>query len=72
MSLLAGALQLHDEIGLSLPEAIATVTASPAQAVGLTDRSVIDVGKRADLVRVALREQTPIIRSVWRSGQRVV
>jgi alpha-D-ribose 1-methylphosphonate 5-triphosphate diphosphatase len=72
MSLLAGAMQLHNQVGWSLPEAIATVTASPAQAVGLEDRGVIEIGKRADLLRVALRNQTPIIRSVWRSGQRVV
>lgn len=43
----------------------------PADAVGLTDRGVIQTGKRADLVRVRLDARLPIIRSVWREGRRV-
>ena len=70
-SLLAAALRLHHDLGFCLPEAIATVTASPAQAVGLSDRGSIAIGKRADLLRVTLKEETPLIRAVWRAGQRV-
>jgi len=32
---------------------IATVTANPARSVGLTDRGVLALGKRADVVRVS-------------------
>ena len=43
----------------------------PADAVGLTDRGVVQTGKRADLVRVRLDARLPVIRSVWREGRRV-
>lgn len=57
---------------LSLPEALATVTARPAEAAGLTDRGVIVPGKRADLVHIRMVEGWPVVRAVWREGSRVV
>ncbi|WP_297105944.1 alpha-D-ribose 1-methylphosphonate 5-triphosphate diphosphatase [uncultured Devosia sp.] len=57
--------------GLDLPKALATVTANPARAAGLDDRGVIAPGKRADLVRVAAQAPLPVVRGVWREGQRV-
>lgn len=57
--------------GLALPEALATVTRNPARAAGLEDRGEIAVGKRADLVRVKVVGGLPIVRGVWRQGQRV-
>jgi alpha-D-ribose 1-methylphosphonate 5-triphosphate diphosphatase len=56
---------------VSLPEAIALVTRNPAKAVGLDDRGEIVVGKRADLVRVAMMSGTPVVKGVWRQGERV-
>jgi alpha-D-ribose 1-methylphosphonate 5-triphosphate diphosphatase len=56
---------------MGLPEAIRTVTKTPAEAVGLTDRGEIAVGKRADLIRVRLARDVPMVRSVWREGRRV-
>jgi alpha-D-ribose 1-methylphosphonate 5-triphosphate diphosphatase len=56
---------------MRLPEAIRTVTKTPAEAVGLTDRGEIAVGKRADLIRVRLARDVPMVRSVWREGRRV-
>lgn len=56
---------------ISLPEAVATVTATPAKAACLPDRGVIARGKRADLVRV-LEADIPVIRSVWREGERII
>jgi alpha-D-ribose 1-methylphosphonate 5-triphosphate diphosphatase len=56
---------------ISLPAAIAMVTRHPAAAAGLDDRGEIAVGRRADLVRVALVGGTPVVRSVWRAGERV-
>ena len=57
--------------GLALPQALATVTKNPAKAAGLDDRGEIAIGKRADLVRVQVVGERPIVRSVWREGIRV-
>lgn len=57
--------------GISLPEAIATVTRNPADAAHLHDRGSIEVGRRADLVRVMMDHEVPLVRSVWREGRRV-
>ncbi|WDR07015.1 alpha-D-ribose 1-methylphosphonate 5-triphosphate diphosphatase [Devosia rhodophyticola] len=56
---------------MSLPAALAMVTANPAQAAGLVDRGEIAVGKRADLVRVRVIDGMPVVRGVWRQGRRV-
>lgn len=61
-----------EEGGMSLPESIRLVTATPANAVGLEDRGRIATGLRADLVRVRRPEGVPVVRSVWREGRRVV
>ncbi len=57
--------------GMDLPQAISTVTSNPAKAVGFKDRGEIAVGKRADLVHVRLGD-TPVVRAVWREGNRVL
>jgi alpha-D-ribose 1-methylphosphonate 5-triphosphate diphosphatase len=56
---------------LDLPAAVRTVTKTPAEAVGLTDRGEIAIGKRADLVRVRIARDLPVVRTVWRAGSRV-
>jgi alpha-D-ribose 1-methylphosphonate 5-triphosphate diphosphatase len=56
---------------ISLPAALAMVTLTPANSVGLADRGEIAVGKRADLVRVKLMGGTPVVKGVWRQGERV-
>ncbi|MEP9372320.1 alpha-D-ribose 1-methylphosphonate 5-triphosphate diphosphatase [Mesorhizobium sp. KR1-2] len=56
---------------ISLPQAVAMVSKTPAEAVGLTDRGVIEAGRRADLVRVRVDEHVPVVRTVWREGRRV-
>ncbi|MCB5173963.1 alpha-D-ribose 1-methylphosphonate 5-triphosphate diphosphatase [Microvirga lenta] len=72
-SLLMAAFELPRRIrSISLPEAIRTVTRNPAQATGLKDRGEIGAGKRADLVRVRVTGETPVVRQVWRSGNRIV
>src|SRR6201996_8158343 len=71
-SLLMGALQLPTHVpAISLPAAVCTVTKAPAEAVGLSDRGEICVGKRADLIRVHVAGDVPVVRSVWREGMRV-
>jgi alpha-D-ribose 1-methylphosphonate 5-triphosphate diphosphatase len=71
-SLLMGALHLRslDAVG-GLPGAIRLVTLNPARITGLDDRGEIAAGKRADLVRVTLRGETPLVRASWRCGQRI-
>ena len=56
---------------MSLPEALALVTANPARAAGLDDRGEIAPGKRADLVRIEVIGGAPVVRGVWRQGKRV-
>jgi alpha-D-ribose 1-methylphosphonate 5-triphosphate diphosphatase len=58
--------------GMSLPQSISLVTANPVDAVGLGDRGRIAPGLRADLVRVRRPTGIPVVRSVWREGNRVV
>lgn len=71
-SLLMAALQLPQHVpAIDLASAVRTVTKTPAEAVGLTDRGEIAVGKRADLIRVHLARDLPVVRSVWREGERV-
>ncbi|MGE2836074.1 alpha-D-ribose 1-methylphosphonate 5-triphosphate diphosphatase [Mycobacterium sp. SMC-4] len=73
---------LVDSGALTMPDAVAMVTVNPARAVGLDDRGVIAPGRRADLVRVHVHQagvaekvgpvdQLPIVRGVWREGERV-
>lgn len=50
---------------------IRTVTACPADAVGFDDRGRMAPEKRADLVRFAMHDGLPIIKSVWSRGQRI-
>ena len=71
-SLLMGALQLSRDVpGIDLAAAVRTVTKAPAEAVGLADRGDIAVGQRADIIRVHEAGNVPVVRSVWREGQRV-
>jgi alpha-D-ribose 1-methylphosphonate 5-triphosphate diphosphatase len=71
-SLIQSAFFLGDAVeGISLPQAVAMVSKNPAEAVGLTDRGVIETGRRADLVRVRVDDHVPVVRTVWREGRRV-
>ena len=71
-SLLMGALQLPRQVpAIDLAAAVRTVTKTPAEAVGLNDRGEVAVGKRADLIRVHVARDIPVVRSVWREGNRV-
>lgn len=56
---------------ISLPQTVRMVTSRPAEAAGLNDRGLIALGRRADLVRVKPVDEIPVVRGVWRQGQRV-
>lgn len=75
-SLIGAAFVLHQDHGVELPRAVAMVSRNPAAALGLDDRGRLAAGLRADLVRVRpmrLFDGTvrPVVRAVWRQGQRV-
>ncbi|MBS3918616.1 MAG: alpha-D-ribose 1-methylphosphonate 5-triphosphate diphosphatase [Deltaproteobacteria bacterium] len=70
-SLIHGAFLLHQELGISLPDAFATVTVNPARIAKLDDRGSIQSGKRADLIQVRMDHTLPVVRKVWRCGERV-
>lgn len=70
-SLLHAVFLLHRQHGVELPRAVATVTLTPARRVGLDDRGEIAPGKLADLVRVRLLDDVPVVDGVWRRGRRI-
>jgi alpha-D-ribose 1-methylphosphonate 5-triphosphate diphosphatase len=71
-SLLMAALRLPKAVpGIDLAAAIRTVTKAPAEAVGLSDRGEIAAGKRADLIRVHVSGDVPMVRATWLRGNRV-
>ena len=71
-SLVEAAFQCARDEGISLPSAIAMVSDHPARMSGLTDRGRLETGMRGDLVRVRLHGTLPIVRQVWRAGERVI
>ena len=71
-SLLIAALRLPAESDkYDLPAALRTVSKTPAEAVGLTDRGEIAAGKRADIIQVYQAADAVAVRSVWSGGRRV-
>jgi imidazolonepropionase-like amidohydrolase len=69
-------LELLVEAGLSPVEALQSATSLPAKVFGLTDRGVIEAGRRADLVLVEGDptvdiKATRAIKGVWIAGTRV-
>ena len=71
-ALLHAAFLLHEQAPMPLPEAVAKVSANVADMLGLDDRGRIAHGLKADLVRVRHTEQAPLVRSVWRDGERMM
>lgn len=69
-SLLTGALILGDLWG-DLARGIATVTAAPAEATGLSDRGHLEIGARADVIRVTRIGTAGALRGTWVQGKRV-
>jgi alpha-D-ribose 1-methylphosphonate 5-triphosphate diphosphatase len=71
-SLLMAAMQLPRHApAIDLASAVRTVTKTAAESVGLHDRGEIAIGKRADLIRVHVAHDVPVVRSTWREGNRV-
>jgi alpha-D-ribose 1-methylphosphonate 5-triphosphate diphosphatase len=71
-SLVEAAFQCAREEGITLPAAVAMISRHPARMSGLGDRGRLETGLRADLVRIHLHGTLPIVRQVWRAGERVI
>lgn len=71
-SLVQAAFLLVEREETDLAHAVRLISANPADAAGLADRGRIEIGRRADLVRVARSSgRPPRVVSVWREGTRV-
>ncbi|WAC28260.1 alpha-D-ribose 1-methylphosphonate 5-triphosphate diphosphatase [Ancylobacter sp. SL191] len=70
-SLLQAAMALTRTVGLTVPAALALVTAAPARLARLEDRGRLAPGLRADLVRFRMAEETPVVGEVFSAGRRV-
>jgi len=69
-ALLTSAFLLGDLWG-DIARGVACVTKAPAQATGLTDRGALELGLRADLVRVRRVAGALVNRGTWVGGARV-
>lgn len=71
-SLLYAALLLEEKIeAIDMPRAISMVTRTPARQIGLVDRGVLANGMRSDFVWFTRTASGPVIREVWRQGERI-
>jgi alpha-D-ribose 1-methylphosphonate 5-triphosphate diphosphatase len=70
-SLVEAAFRCAETVGISLPAAIALITDTPARMARLADRGRLAPGLRADLAQVRVFQGLPIVRKVWRAGERV-
>ena len=62
------------KLGLMLDDmaaGLASVTSAPARAAALDDRGILEVGKRADLLRFTVVGDLPLVRGVWSAGRQV-
>ena len=71
-SLMTAVFELVHKAEWTLPRAMATVSAEPARTAGLHDRGAIEVGLRADFVRVTMLDTLPVPRATYRAGARIV
>jgi alpha-D-ribose 1-methylphosphonate 5-triphosphate diphosphatase len=70
-SLVEAAFLCVEAAGIALHDSVALVTDGPARMAHLHDRGRIEIGLRADLVRVRVHEGLAVVRQVWRAGERV-
>lgn len=71
LSLVHAAFLLAESLPGGLARAVALVATQPAETAGLADRGAIEIGRRADLIQVKAVGEVPVVRSVWRQGERV-
>ncbi len=67
-SLLQAVHALTMDPGWTIEQAVALVTWNAADMLGLEDRGRLQVGKRADIVRLRFVGATPVVGRVWSNG----
>lgn len=70
-TLIAAAFAAARQAALPLPDALALVTANPADACGLTDRGRLVPGARADVIAVGSVAGHPVVTHTWSAGRLV-
>jgi len=70
-TLIAAAFAAARQAELPLNEALALVTANPADACGLSDRGRLRAGARADLIAVRTVAGQPLVTHTWSAGRLV-
>jgi alpha-D-ribose 1-methylphosphonate 5-triphosphate diphosphatase len=70
-ALIEAAFLAPSRCGITLPAAVAMITAAPAAMARLPDRGRLEAGLRADILHVAPFGDLPVVRQVWRAGQRI-
>lgn len=70
-TLIAAAFAAARQAELPLNEALALVTANPADACGLSDRGRLRTGARADLIAVRTVAGQPLVTHTWSAGRLV-
>lgn len=70
-SLLQAAFILAAKLDRHLPRTIALVSSNIADMLGMTDRGELAPGKRADIVQVAVVDEIPVIKKVFRQGRQI-
>jgi alpha-D-ribose 1-methylphosphonate 5-triphosphate diphosphatase len=68
-TLLPAVFRIVNELGWPLHRAAPIASANPARAAGLPDRGEIRIGKRADLIAVQYRHDTPVVQRLWSRGR---
>lgn len=68
-SLLHAAFLVGDRLG-DLGRGLAMVTRTPAELLGFADRGSLEVGQRADILRVRVVDGVPVITGLWVAGDR--
>lgn len=69
-SLLSACVRLGLESG-DMANGLGKATAAPAKAASLNDRGVLEIGKRADILRFGVMGNLPLTRGLWVGGSRV-
>ena len=72
ISLLHAAFELNRRLEIELHKALATVTWNIAEMVHLNDRGSLEVGKKADLLRVRKVDDLPVVMGIWKDGNEIL
>ncbi len=70
-SMIEAAWLTAEQTGITLSAAVGMITDRPARMAQLADRGRLEAGLRADLVQVRPYQAHPVVRRVWREGNRV-